>query len=118
MFFFLSYQPAAVTLWFLTTGSFGIVQGRLLNNPNMRERLGIAPLVKIEGSTSVFSDVFAPSQKKKEESFKLEDLDDNKSRPFGVSYQAPSIRTRAPSADKVIDAQLVKKRAPPRSPPS
>jgi YidC/Oxa1 family membrane protein insertase len=48
MFFILAYQPAAVNLWFLTTGAFGIAQGRLLNNPEMRRRLGIAPVVKSE----------------------------------------------------------------------
>jgi YidC/Oxa1 family membrane protein insertase len=103
MFFFLSYQPAAVTLWFATTGAFGIAQGQLLNNAAMRKRLGIAPLVKIEGSANVFADMWtAQVNKKKEEppSFRMEDLDDHQSQPSQPSYQAPTIRTRAPSAKK------------------
>jgi YidC/Oxa1 family membrane protein insertase len=103
MFFFLTYQPAAVNLWFLTTGAFGIAQGRLLSNPEMRKRLGIAPVVKIEGTSSLMSDVWAAQAKKSEPpSFKMEDVDDySTSQSSGGSYQAPSIRTRAPSADNV-----------------
>jgi YidC/Oxa1 family membrane protein insertase len=120
MFFFLAWQPAAVALWFLTTGGVSITQGQLLQRPAVREALGIAPIIKLEGSSNLIADFFATAEKKdekKKNTFKIEDLNDlNESLTKGdFSYQAPTLKTRAPSPDKVIDAKLVPKRGPSKS---
>lgn len=49
----MSWQPGALCVWFATTGAFGMAQALLLQNPKVREYLGIAPLyrpTKAEGA--------------------------------------------------------------------
>ncbi len=45
-FFFMTYPPATVQLSFATASAMGVLQSRTLQNPMVREWLGIAPIIK------------------------------------------------------------------------
>jgi len=46
IFISMSWFPAGVNLWLATTGLFGVVQAKLLQNPAVRDAIGMAPLIK------------------------------------------------------------------------
>jgi len=46
VFISMAWFPAGVNLWLATTGLFGVVQARLLQNPTAREFFGLAPMIK------------------------------------------------------------------------
>lgn len=46
IFISMAWFPAGVNLWLATTGMFGVVQGKLLQNPTAREAFGLAPMIK------------------------------------------------------------------------
>lgn len=41
---FMSFQPAALCIWFSTTGALGIASGQLLKRPAVRDFFGLAPM--------------------------------------------------------------------------
>ncbi|KAF2860020.1 hypothetical protein K470DRAFT_258363 [Piedraia hortae CBS 480.64] len=93
---FMGWQPGALCVWFITTGSFGIAQAALLRMPKVRRFFKIAPIVKVKNSSppeSPFQDILKSFTEKNKQA---------QSGSHGLRYSPPTARAKG---KKVIDAK-------------
>nr|POE87508.1 mitochondrial inner membrane protein oxa1l [Quercus suber] len=101
------WQPAALCMWFMSTGTIGLAQGLLLQRPSIRSALGIAPVYKpapgeatgLDQIKSMFSNEAANNNQIKTNLAPEPGKNAQYMRP---QYQAP----------RVIDVKLTDKSAP------
>lgn len=107
---FMSFQPAALCVWFSSTGLLGITQGQLLKRPAVRDFFGLAPLyepTKEESGGGIMDSVlkqygFAP----KEEQTKAETpAAKGNAKYMHPTYQSPNLNRN--SKPNTIDTTLV-----------
>jgi len=100
IFISMTWFPAAVNVWLASTGSFAILQARLLQNNSIREVFGLTPLVKIESAEPIESNTI-----------KVNATSRPSDSSSGVQYQAPNIKFSRDSVD--VDAPVSIAEAPP-----